>query len=48
MSVVIPTVVCPDCGERISVFAEVEHDLTCPGPMRLVFTDGGTYAEPVE
>ena len=43
MSVVVPTVVCPDCGERISIFAEVEHDLKCPGPIKLVFTEDGIF-----
>jgi len=43
--VAIPTITCPDCGERISIFAEIEHDLKCPGPIRLVFTDDGIYGE---
>lgn len=41
--VIIPMVVCPDCGERISIFTEIEHDLKCPGPITLLFTEDGIF-----
>lgn len=43
--VIVPTVICPDCGDCISIFAEIEHDLKCPGPVKLVFTEDGIFGE---
>ena len=38
--------VCRDCGAVIRTVEELDvHDLHCPGPIRLVFTDDGIYGE---
>jgi len=41
----IPTT-CRDCGHTLRYIDELDtHDLHCPGPIRLVFTDDGIYGE---
>jgi len=38
--------VCRDCGAVIRTVEELDvHDLRCTGPIRLVFTEDGTYGE---
>ena len=38
--------VCRDCGAVIKTVEELDvHDLRCPGPITLVFTDDGIYGE---
>jgi len=37
---------CRDCGHTLRYIDELDtHDLHCPGPIRLVFTDDGIYGE---